>query len=67
MIDRELWQRTRSLFDELVEMDSGARHSRLDAIGAEDPALRDAVERLLLADRGSEGAQRLPVWTAIRK
>ena len=55
MIDRELWQRTRSLFDELVEMDSGARHSRLDAIGAEDPALRDAVERLLLADRGSEG------------
>ena len=54
MIDRELWQRTRSLFDELVEMDSDARHSRLDAIGAEDPALRDAVERLLLADGGSE-------------
>src|SRR6266851_6932836 len=54
MIDRELWQRTRSLFDELVGMDSEARRSRLDSIGAEDPALRDAVERLLLADRGSE-------------
>ena len=54
--DRELWQRTRLLFDELIEMDSGARRPRLDAIGAEDPALREAVERLLLADLGSEAA-----------
>ncbi len=56
MLDRELWQRTRALFDELIELDSGARRPRLEAIGAEDPALREAVERLLLADFGSEAA-----------
>jgi hypothetical protein len=56
MFDRELWQRTRLLFDELIELDSGARRPRLEAIGAEDPALREAVERLLLADLGSEAA-----------
>ena len=56
MLDRELWQRTRALFDELIELDSGARRPRLEAIGAEDPTLRQAVERLLLADRGSDAA-----------
>lgn len=56
MFDRELWQRTRPLFDELIELDSGARRTRLEAIGAEDPFLREAVERLLLADLGSEAA-----------
>ena len=56
MLDRELWQRSRLLFDELIELDSGARRPRLEAIGAEDPALREAVERLLLADLGSEAA-----------
>ncbi|MBA3672902.1 MAG: hypothetical protein H0W68_12900, partial [Gemmatimonadaceae bacterium] len=54
--DRDRWQRTRSLFDELIEMDSTARLSRLEAIGAEDPVLREEVERLLLADHGSEAA-----------
>ncbi len=52
--DRELWQRARPLFDELIELDNGARRPRLEAIGAEDPGLRDAVERLIKADAGSE-------------
>jgi serine/threonine protein kinase/tetratricopeptide (TPR) repeat protein len=52
--DRELWQRTRPLFDELVELDAGERSSRLEKIGAENPALRKALERLLLADAGAE-------------
>jgi hypothetical protein len=56
MPDRELWRRTRALFDELIDLDSGARRPRLEAIGSEDPALREAVERLLLADFGSEAA-----------
>ena len=56
MLDRELWQRSRLLFDELIELDNAARRPRLEAIGAEDPALRAAVERLLLADLGSEAA-----------
>jgi hypothetical protein len=54
--DRALWQRTRPLFDELIELDSAARGARLEAIGEEDPVLRDAVERLLCADPGSEAA-----------
>jgi protein kinase-like protein len=56
IFDRELWQRTRALFDELIEVDSGTRRTRLDAIGAEDPVLREAVERLLRADLRSEAA-----------
>jgi len=54
--DRELWQRARPLFDELIELDNGARRPRLEAIGAEEPVLRKAVERLLMADLGSEAA-----------
>jgi hypothetical protein len=56
--DRELWQRARPLFDELIELDGGARESRLATIGENDPALREAVERLLVADIGSEAALR---------
>lgn len=54
MFDRELWQQARPLFDDLVELDSGARASRLNEIGTENPALRDALERLLSADAGLE-------------
>lgn len=54
--DPELWHRARTLFDDLVELDDDARGLRLEAIGAEDPGLREAVERLLLADVGSEAA-----------
>jgi hypothetical protein len=52
--DRELWQRTRLLFDELVDLDPDERSSRLEQMGAEDPALRQMLERLLLADAGPE-------------
>jgi hypothetical protein len=45
VFDRALWQQARPLFDELVELDSDARASRLDQIGAEDPNLRNAIER----------------------
>ncbi|MGK2960995.1 MAG: serine/threonine-protein kinase, partial [Gemmatimonadaceae bacterium] len=54
--DRRLWQQARLLFDELIELDDAARGPRLEALGAEDPVLRKAVERLLLADPGSEAA-----------
>jgi hypothetical protein len=56
MSDREQWQRTRRLFDELVELDSGPRRSRLEEIGADDPVMRQAVARLLASDPGSEAA-----------
>ncbi|CAN5266528.1 serine/threonine-protein kinase [soil metagenome] len=56
--DRELWQRARSLFDEVVELESGPRRARLEEIGREDPILRQAVERLLMADTGAEAALR---------
>jgi hypothetical protein len=54
MFDRALWQQARPLFDELVELDSDARASRLEQIGAEDPALRKALDRLLMGDLGAE-------------
>lgn len=53
--DPELWHRARTLFDALVELDNDTRRLRLEAMGA-DPELREAVERLLLADVGSEAA-----------
>jgi serine/threonine protein kinase len=56
MFDRKLWQRARSLFDELVELDDISRRSRLEEVGSEDPILRDAVEQLLRSDAGSEEA-----------
>ncbi len=54
MFDRDLWQRSRPLFDELIELESDVRSSRLDEIGAEDPILRQALERLLQAEPASE-------------
>ena len=54
MFDRALWQRARPLFDELVELTDDARASRLDEIGKEDPDLRAALDRLLMADLGEE-------------
>ncbi|HEX7981555.1 MAG TPA: protein kinase [Gemmatimonadaceae bacterium] len=56
--DRDLWRRARPLFDELVELDSAARKSRLGQVGAEDPVLREAAEQLLAADAGSEDGLR---------
>ena len=52
--DRELWQRARSRFDELVELDADSRRLRLAALSRDDPALAAAVERLLVADSSAE-------------
>jgi serine/threonine protein kinase len=54
--DRELWQRARPLFDELVDLDGNSRRSRLDQIGGVNPVLRNAVEELLNSDADSEEA-----------
>jgi len=54
MFDRTLWLEARPLFDELVELEPGARSARLEEIGESNPTLRKAVERLLLADVGEE-------------
>jgi eukaryotic-like serine/threonine-protein kinase len=39
-----------AVFDEVVDLDPLAREERLSAIGASDPSLREAVERLIAAD-----------------
>ncbi len=56
--DRELWQRARPVFDELIDLDPEARAARLEAIGNADPQLRDAVEWLLSADANADAALR---------
>lgn len=57
-IDRELWLRARSLFDELVELAPDARRARLSAVSGSDAALGAAVTRLLDADGNAEQALR---------
>jgi len=52
--DSARWHAIRALFDELVELDESRRVERLEAIGDSDPALRDAVERLLAGDTEAE-------------
>jgi len=54
--DRELWQRARALFDELVDLDAEPLRARLLLVGRDDAVLHDAVERLLKADARSEEA-----------
>lgn len=44
------WADALAAFDEVVDLDVAARQSRLDAIGASDPTLRDTVEQLLAMD-----------------
>src|SRR5690349_7722154 len=44
------WAEIKALFDEIVELEPGARAPRLDAIGRNDSALRLELERLLAAD-----------------
>ncbi len=44
------WEEIQVAFDELVELDATVRASRLAALGATDPALRNALESLLDAD-----------------
>ena len=48
-LDAPRWTRVAELFAELTEADPGIRASRLEAIGREDPVLREEVESLLAA------------------
>jgi hypothetical protein len=54
--DRELWQRARAVFDELVDLEPGLRAARLEETGRTDPVLREEVERLLTADQDADAA-----------
>ncbi len=56
--DRDLWQRARAAFDELVDLEPGQRDARLADLGRTDPTLHDQVARLLRADAGAETALR---------
>ena len=49
-VRRELWTQARSLFNELVDLDSSQRKLRLNEIGESDPQLRATLESLLVAD-----------------
>jgi serine/threonine protein kinase len=46
-------ERLLALFDELVDLDPGARAARLSALRMEDAALADELSRMLAADDGS--------------
>ncbi len=46
----DLWRQVRTLFNELVALDSAQQSARLSSIGESDPALRSAVESLLAGD-----------------
>lgn len=48
-LDGTRWSRVAELFAELTESDEAARPARLEAIGREDPSLREEVESLLAA------------------
>jgi serine/threonine-protein kinase len=48
-LDASRWTRVAELFAELAEADAGARASRLEAIGREDPVLREELASLLAA------------------
>ena len=50
------WQRARSLFLRLVELDPDTRQSELDRETGDDPRLRAWVERLLAQDLGPDDA-----------
>jgi TolB-like protein/tetratricopeptide (TPR) repeat protein len=49
-MERDLWQRARPLFDEIVDLGPDARLARLEAIGRSEPAMRDVLVRLLQGD-----------------
>ncbi|HVD60782.1 MAG TPA: hypothetical protein VNC11_07910, partial [Gemmatimonadaceae bacterium] len=53
-VRRELWSQARPLFEELVDLNSGERRSRLDEIGKSAPELKDTLESLLRADASDD-------------
>jgi len=54
-MEPEQWQRVRTLFDELVELEPQARERRLALIAVEEPVLRDLLASLLSGDKRSSG------------
>ncbi len=53
-MDPARWQQLSPLLDELFELDTAARHTRLQALRAEDPALADELEALIALDEAQE-------------
>lgn len=51
------WGKIRTAFDELVGLDAAGRARRLAALEATDPAMRQALERLLAADADLDEAR----------
>src|SRR6185295_9071709 len=43
----ERWERVQLLFDELIELDTGHRHARLDVLSRTDPGLSDELRSLI--------------------
>jgi len=54
-MNAERWQEIRAGFDEIVELDPGARAGRLAALADSDPELHRALELLLKADAEATG------------
>ena len=50
MMDPDRWHEIRTAFDKVVELEPVQRAERMAALGASDPELQRAVERLLEAD-----------------
>src|SRR6266542_62676 len=66
-VHRELWSRARPLFEELVELDSAQRKSRVDEIGRSAPELRETLESLLLADASDDDPLRGYSFAPLRR
>jgi serine/threonine-protein kinase len=49
-MDPRRWEEIQAAFEELAELEAADRRSRLAVIGTTDPALRAAIESLLVAD-----------------
>jgi hypothetical protein len=62
-MDPRRWEEIQAAFDKIVELDAASRVSRLAALGATDPALRNALESLLDAD-GEADARLAPLEVA---
>lgn len=58
------WRQLSSLLDQLLELADPARAQRLGQLRAADPALADALERLLQHERDSHEFMAQPLWTA---
>jgi tRNA A-37 threonylcarbamoyl transferase component Bud32 len=53
-MDPQRWEEVQAAFEELAGLSEAERRSRLAAIGTKDPALRAAIESLLVADADAD-------------